>query len=64
MKGQLSKDFRVQEEGLAIMIVTGAGNTECTAPTAGRTQQHFAVSVHQLMKNFVKAMGQTVPVFR
>ena len=63
MKGQLSKDFRVQEEGLAIMIVTGAGNTECTAPTAGRPHQHFAVSAHQLM-NFVKAMGQTVPVFR
>ena len=46
------------------MIVTGVGNTERTAPPAGRTKQHFAACVHQLMKNFVKAMGQTGPVFR
>jgi len=46
------------------MIVTGAGNTECTAPTAGRTQQYFAACAHQLMKNSVKAMGHREPVFR
>ena len=63
-KGQLSKDIPVQEEELAVMIVTGVGNTERTAPPAGRTKQHFAACVHQLMKNFVKAMGQTGPVFR
>jgi hypothetical protein len=59
----LSKDFPIQEEVLAIPTVAGAENKECTAPTAGRIQKHFAASsAYQLMKNFVKAMDQTGPV--
>jgi hypothetical protein len=59
----LSKDFPIQEEVLAIPTVIGAGNKECTAPTAGRIQKHFAASsAYQLMKNFVKGMDQTGPM--
>jgi hypothetical protein len=39
---QSNDEIQLQEEGLAILIITGRGNKECTAPTAGRIQQHFA----------------------
>jgi hypothetical protein len=59
----LSKDFPIHEEVLAIPTVAGTENKECIAPTAGRIQKHFAVSsAYQVMKNFVKAMGQTGPL--
>jgi hypothetical protein len=62
-KRQLSKDFPIQEKVLAIPTVAGGENKECTAPTAGRIQKHFAAfPAYQLMKNFFKAMDQTGPV--
>jgi hypothetical protein len=65
--GQSSREFPLQEEGLAYPTITGAGEKECTAPTAGRSQQHFAAySSFQtgLMKNLVKVMNQRGPAFR
>jgi hypothetical protein len=42
--GQSSRDFPLKEEGLAFLTLTGTRNKECTVPTAGRIQQHFAAS--------------------
>lgn len=39
---QSSDEIQLREEGLAIPIITGSGNKECTALSAGRIQQHFA----------------------
>jgi hypothetical protein len=39
---QSSEEIQLQEEGLAFLTITGSGNKECTAPTAGRIQQLFA----------------------
>jgi hypothetical protein len=59
----LSKDFPIQEEVLAIPTVAGAENKECTAPTAGTVQKHFAASsAYQLMKNLLKTVNHTGPV--
>ena len=47
--GQSGKDFPLQEEGLALLTITGTGNK---APTAGRIQQHFAaLTSHQIRTN-------------
>jgi hypothetical protein len=41
-----------KEEGLAFPTITETGNKECTAPTTGRIQQHFAASsAHQTRTN-------------
>jgi hypothetical protein len=48
----MSKDSRIQKEGLTIQTVIGAGDKEGTAPSAGIIQQNLAAfSAHQLMKN-------------
>jgi hypothetical protein len=65
--GRLSKDFPLQEEGLAFPTFTGTGSKECTAPTAGRISDILVPSVHiklGIMKNFARVMKQTGPVFR
>jgi len=50
--GQSSTDFQSQEEGPAHRTITAAGEKKCTAPTAGKSQQHFtASSSHQTGTN-------------
>jgi hypothetical protein len=49
---QSSEDFPLQEEGLALLTITGTGNKECTASTADRIQQHTAAfCAHQTGTN-------------
>jgi len=49
---QSSEEIQLQEEGLAFLTITGSGNKECIAPTAGRMQQHFAaLCAHQIGTN-------------
>lgn len=49
---QSIEDFPLQEEGLALLTITGTGNKECTASTAGRIQQHIAAfCAHQTGTN-------------
>jgi hypothetical protein len=47
--GQSNKDFTLQEEGLAFLMIRRG---ESKAPTIGRTQQHFSLSsAHQTGNN-------------
>jgi len=39
---QSSEEIQLQEKRLAFLTVTGSGNKECTALTAGRIRQNFA----------------------
>jgi hypothetical protein len=57
--GQSNKDFPLQEEGLAFPTITGTGQTECTALTAGNPPKFSASSVHQIWTNeeFFERLG-------
>jgi hypothetical protein len=49
---QPREEIQLQEEGPAFLTITGRGNKECTAPTAGRIQQHSAAfCAHQTGTN-------------
>ena len=64
---QLSEEIQLQEQGLAFLTITGSGNEECTAPNAGRIQQHFAAfRAHQSGTNeeLCHIMDQTGSAFR
>jgi hypothetical protein len=49
VNGTVKQRLQSQEEGLAYPTITGAGEKECTTPTAGKSQQNFAASFsHQI----------------
>jgi len=60
---QSSEEIQLQEKRLAFLTVTGSGNKECTAPTAGRIQQHFAAfCAHQTGTNEELFQGDRVSI--